>query len=123
MEHEARADGERQVQSAAAARGMASGAPETMQSRVIALQRSAGNAAVLQLLRQGRGTPPGSRRQLQRFVGWEHERLGNAGSVAQCRSGDPSQCRTSPIVIQVAPGVALTWGQIVALAGDEFETV
>lgn len=123
MEREARAEVERQVQLVAGARWAGSAAPEAMQSRVIALQRSAGNAAVLQLLREGCGTPPGSRRQLQRFVGWEHERLGNAGSIAQCRNGDPSQCRTSPIVIQVAPGVALTWGQIVALAGDEFETV
>jgi hypothetical protein len=104
--------GEREAESLAAPsspRGM------TLEGRVLALQRSAGNRAVGRMLR--------SRRQLQRFVGWEHERIGNAGSMAQCRSSDPSQCRTSPILIEVAPGVRLTWGQVVALAGDEFETV
>jgi hypothetical protein len=58
-----------------------------------------------------------------RFVGWEHERLGNLGSIAQCTASDPSQCATSALLIEVAPGVKLTWGQVVALAGDEFGSV
>ncbi len=103
---------------------VAEGAPiGPLESRVLALQRTAGNATVQRLVRDGRLPRPTRRRQLQRFVGWEHERLGNEGSMAQCRSSDPAQCRTSPIVIEVSPGVRLTWGQVVALAGDEFETV
>ena len=86
---------------------------------MLALQRAAGNRAVAQLV-GGSRLPT---RRLQRFVGWEHERIGNKGSVAQCRSADPARCRTAPIMIKVAPGVSLTWGQVVALAGDEFETV
>ena len=43
--------------------------------------------------------------------------------MAMCRSNDPAQCRKSPILIEVSPGVKLTWGQITAVAGDEVETV
>ena len=98
-------------------------AATTPRERILALQRTVGNAGVRRLARQGRlpGTAP--RRSLQRFVGWEHERIGNAGSISGCRSTDPAQCPTSPIMIEVAPGVRLSWGQIVALAGDEFGTV
>jgi hypothetical protein len=100
--------------------------------RVLALQRAIGNAGVQRLLRDGRlRRPPrrsvargvGAGGTLQRFVGWEHERIGNKGSMPACNDPDPSKCPAGPTVIEVAPGVRLTWGQIVALAGDEFETV
>jgi hypothetical protein len=87
-------------------------------ARLLALQRAAGNRAVARLV-DGSRVPM---RRLQRFVGWEHERIGNKGSMAKCRGRDPAACR-NPIVIEVAPGVSLTWGQIVAVAGDEIGTV
>ncbi len=62
-------------------------------TRVLALQRSAGNAAVSQML--------------ARFVGSEHEQLGN----------------TTHTAIDLGNGVVLTWGEVVALAGDEYGSV
>jgi hypothetical protein len=86
---------------------------------LLTLQRTAGNRAVTQLV----GAARRPARVLQRFVGWEHQLLGDKGSMAMCRGNDPAQCRKSPILIEVSPGVKLTWGQVTALAGDEFETV
>ncbi len=59
---------------------------------VLALQRSAGNAAVT--------------RALQRFTGPEHRDLGDIAGRD----------------IDLGNGVVLTWGQVVAIAGDEYET-
>ena len=53
---------------------------------------------------RARGRPP----RIQRFVGTEHERLGNVSAVAD---------------IDLGHGVHLSWGQIVALAGDYYATV
>ena len=95
----------------------------TAEARILALQRTAGNAAVQRLIKGRQLSRATSGRRLMRFVGWEHERLGNLGSIAQCTASDPSQCPTSALLIEVAPGVKLTWGQVVALAGDEFGSV
>jgi outer membrane protein OmpA-like peptidoglycan-associated protein len=46
--------------------------------------------------------------QLQRFVGTEHENLGNTTGIRQ---------------IDLGNGVILSWGQIVAIAGDYYENV
>src|SRR4051812_6037459 len=92
----------------AAGRGEAVGRPPTSAATLLMLQRTAGNAAVNRMLRGGRAAPP-PRRALQRFVGWEHQRLGDKGSAQT--------------FIEVAPGVKLSWGQVVALGGDEFGTV
>ena len=64
---------------------------------MIALQRSAGNAAVSRVLAQ---------RTLARFVGTEHKDLGD----------------TTGASIDLGNGVVLSWGDIVALAGDEYAT-
>ena len=66
---------------------------------VLRLQRQAGNAAVARWL--------GRCRVAQRFVGHEHESLGNV-------TGD---------TVDLGNGVVLTWGQVVAIAGDEFGSV
>jgi hypothetical protein len=102
-------------------------------ARVLELQASVGNAGVNRLLSHGQiaralrhdaTQPAGAGRRLQRFVGWEHERLGNEGSsTAQCSETEPWKCAPTPTRIEVAPGVSLTWGQVVALAGDEFGKV
>jgi outer membrane protein OmpA-like peptidoglycan-associated protein len=73
-------------------------APAMSPARVLALQRSAGNAAVSRAL---------GARTLARFVGTEHAELGN----------------TTGTSIDLGNGVVLTWGEIVALAGDEYATV
>src|SRR3954471_18846082 len=91
----------------AAGRGEAVGRPPTSAATLLMLQRTAGNAAGNRMLRGGRAAPP-PRRPLQRFVGWEHQRLGDKGSAQT--------------LIEVAPGVKLSWGQVVALGGDEFGT-
>lgn len=62
-------------------------------AEVLSLQRQVGNGSV--------------RRLVQRFVGHEHESLGNATGAS----------------IDLGNGVTLTWGQVVAVAGDEFGTV
>ena len=53
---------------------------------------------------------------MQRYVGWEHERIGNKGSMPAA-SGADAAGGAGPTMIEVAPGVKLSWGQIVALAG------
>jgi outer membrane protein OmpA-like peptidoglycan-associated protein len=65
---------------------------------MLELQRQAGNRAVTGLLKS---------RPLQRFVGHEHESLGNVTGVS----------------VDLGNGIVLTWGQVVAIAGDEFATV
>jgi hypothetical protein len=90
---------------------------------LLMLQRTVGNRGVNRMLRTGALAPPASRRALSRFVGWEHQRLGDKGSAAPCNDPDPTKCSALPTMIEVAPGLKLTWGQVVALAGDEFETV
>jgi hypothetical protein len=40
-----------------------------------------------------------------------------------CNDSDPTKCSALQTMIEVAPGVRLTWRQVFALAGDEFETV
>src|SRR3954452_7452802 len=70
-------------------------------ARILALQRSAGNAAVSRFLR------PAPRPIVARFVGSEHEKLGN----------------TTGTSIDLGNGVILTWGEVVALAGDEYGSV
>lgn len=73
---------------------------------VLSLQRSIGNAAVARLVRASRSSF-GPRRQLARFVGHEHEDIGNAINVK----------------IDFGNGIVLTWGQVVAIAGDEYGTI
>jgi outer membrane protein OmpA-like peptidoglycan-associated protein len=77
-----------------------SSAPPSI-ARILALQRSAGNAAVSRFLR------PAPRPTVARFVGSEHEKLGN----------------TTGTSIDLGNGVILTWGEVVALAGDEYGSV
>jgi hypothetical protein len=87
------------------------------------LQRKVGNRGVNRLLGSGALAAPTARRTLSRFVGWEHQRMGDKASAAACNDPDPTKCSALPTMIEVAPGLKLTWGQVVALAGDEFETV
>jgi len=74
--------------------------PSTCRRSVEWLQRSAGNHAVARWL--GRRPPV-----VQRFEGHEHESLGNITGAD----------------VDLGNGVVLTWGQVVAIAGDEFGTV
>jgi hypothetical protein len=130
MEREGNAPAEAEEQPASAAarelvrvRGEPFGVsmtPASPERYLLALQRTVGNRRVNRLLRTG---APASRRTLSRFVGWEHQRLGDKGSAPTCNDPDPTKCSALPTMIEVAPGVKLTWGQVVALAGDEFETV
>jgi hypothetical protein len=106
----------------AGARGESFGRSPTLAATLLMLQRTVGNARVNRLLQSG-AVAPASRRTLHRFVGWEHQRLGDKGSAQTCTDPDPTKCAALPTVIEVAPGVKLTWGQVVALAGDEFATV
>lgn len=69
---------------------------------VLALQETAGNAAVLRLL----AARPG-RTRIARFEGPEHRKLGDSTGAT----------------VDLGDGVVLTWGQVVAIAGDEFGTV
>lgn len=87
---------------------------------ILALQRTIGNARVGQLMRAGR---IGGARMLQRFEGWEHRRLGDEGSKPPCVGSDPGKCTAPVTMIELAPGVKLSWGQVVAIAGDEFKDV
>src|SRR5579864_932152 len=73
---------------------------------LLALQHSAGNAAVSRLVAGARPTAKRSG-SVQRFVGPEHEQLGNVTGTS----------------IDLGNGVVLTWGQVVAIAGDEFGSV
>ncbi|HEX4517964.1 MAG TPA: OmpA family protein [Gaiellaceae bacterium] len=68
---------------------------------IIRLQQGAGNASVSRLLH------PSPQRALSRFVGPEHEALGN----------------TTGASIDLGNGIVLTWGEIVALAGDEYKSL
>ena len=79
-------------------------APTVSCISIFELHRSAGNAAVSRLLRPwgSSGVP-----RLARFVGTEHRELGN----------------TTGTNIDLGNGVVLTWGEIVALAGDEYATL
>lgn len=80
--------------------------PRIKPAAVLSLQRSIGNAAVARLVRASRSSLR-PRRQLARFVGPEHEDLGNAINVN----------------IDFGNGIVLTWGQVVAIAGDEYGTI
>jgi hypothetical protein len=83
----------------------------------LALQRAVGNAGMARLVRDGgrgrdaRGSGAAAVampvRALQRFVGSEHEELGN----------------TLHTDIDLGHGITLTWGQVLAIAGDEIGTV
>ena len=77
---------------------------------MLALQGKLGNAGVARLLNRARGAPAaraGGGRMLQRFAGPEHESLGN----------------TLHTNIDLGHGVTLTWGQVLAIAGDEIGTI
>jgi outer membrane protein OmpA-like peptidoglycan-associated protein len=84
---------------------------------VLALQRTVGNAAVGRLARAGRlpaAPRPGGRRRtaprtLARFIGPEHEQLGNEATGSQR--------------VSIGGGITLTWGQIIALAGDQIGSI
>ncbi len=65
----------------------------------------------------------GNRRALQRFEGWEHRKLGDEGSRPASVGSDPTKPPAPVTMIELAPGVKLSWGQVVALAGDEFDNV
>ncbi len=69
---------------------------------MLALQRAAGNTAVGTLLGGVSGIP---RRAVQRWGGPEHEELGHDTGARD---------------IDLGNGVVLTWGQVVAIAGDEY---
>lgn len=87
----------------APARAPASAADQSWSSGyagVVQLQRTAGNRAVGHWLGRRRLT-------VQCFSGHEHESLGNVTGAS----------------VDLGHGVVLTWGQVVAIAGDEFGTV
>jgi hypothetical protein len=91
--------------------------PDDLVLAALALQRTVGNAGVARLVRDGRlardarqgsnGAMAAPVRALQRFVGSEHEELGN----------------TLHTDIDLGHGITLTWGQVLAIAGDEIGTV
>jgi hypothetical protein len=89
-------------------------------AQILALQQTVGNAQVGQLMRAGR---IGAGRVLQRYEGWEHRKLGDEGSRPPCVGSDPSKCSAPITMIELAPGVKLSWGQVVAIAGDEFDNL
>ena len=70
------------------------------------LQRLAGNAAISQALRGGRSATRGPV-GIQRFVGPEHKRIGDSTGRS----------------VDLGNGVVLTWGDIVALAGDQYKSL
>jgi hypothetical protein len=76
---------------------------------MLALQGKLGNAGVARLVQRARAGPPaaGGPRLLARFAGPEHEALGN----------------TLHTNIDLGHGVTLTWGQVLAIAGDEIGTI
>src|SRR5947209_322885 len=79
--------------------------PRMKGAAVLSFQRSIGNAAVARLVRASWSSV--APRRLARFVGPEHEDIGNAINVN----------------IDFGNGIVLTWGQVVAIAGDEYGTV
>jgi hypothetical protein len=91
--------------------------PSDLVLAALSLQRTVGNAGVARLVRDGRharGAQSGSEgvvsaplRTLQRFAGPEHEQLGN----------------TLHTDIDLGHGVTLSWGQVLAIAGDEVGTI
>jgi hypothetical protein len=89
-------------------------------AQILALQQTIGNAQVGRLMRAGR---IGGGRVLQRYEGWEHRKLGDEGSRPPCVGSDPSKCSAPVTMIELAPGVKLSWGQVVAIAGDEFDNL
>jgi hypothetical protein len=89
-------------------------------AQIVALQQTIGNAEVGRLMRAGR---IGNRRALQRYEGWEHRKLGDEGSRPASSGSDPAKPPAPVTMIELAPGVRLSWGQVVALAGDEFDNV
>lgn len=95
-------DAARDLDAAASAGEPLASAFGTATGRVLALQRGAGNTAVSRLLA---ALPP--QRSLQRFAGHEHQTLGDAAGTD----------------IDLGNGVVLTWGQVVAIAGDEYGSV
>ncbi|MGH2941604.1 MAG: OmpA family protein, partial [Solirubrobacteraceae bacterium] len=70
--------------------------------RILGLQRTIGNAAVQRLIAR---LP--ARARLARFEGPEHRRLGDSTGAT----------------VDLGDGVVLSWGQVVAIAGDEFGSV
>lgn len=70
---------------------------------ILALQRGAGNRAVSRLL----GARPPGPATVQRFSGHEHRDLGDSTGRK----------------IDLGNGTVLTWGEVVALAGDEYATL
>jgi hypothetical protein len=94
------------------------GNPSLGQREVLALQRVAGNRAVRAMLSRVVASPrvpadPRAGRRatvtLQRFDTFEHERMGNKGSAF---AG-----------VELVPGYRLTYGEMVAMAGDYFESI
>jgi len=77
---------------------------------VLDLQRVAGNAAVSSLFEPTRKAVPHDRttHTIQRWIGVEHLKLGDAAGQKD---------------VDVGNGVVLTWGQVVAIAGDEYPSL
>jgi len=75
---------------------------------LLRLQSQAGNQAVARLLTTaGPGPARARERAVQRFVGHEHESIGNVTGAD----------------VDLGGGVVLTWGEVVAIAGDEFGSI
>ena len=74
---------------------------------LLALQGSAGNAAVGRMLRRNALERRVQESRLARFVGHEHEAIGNVTGAD----------------VDLGNGVVLSWGQVVAIAGDEFGSI
>jgi outer membrane protein OmpA-like peptidoglycan-associated protein len=77
--------------------------------QVLALQTTAGNAAVQRALAgpAGHREPAPAELVVSRFEGPEHRKLGDSTGAT----------------IDLGGGVVLTWGQVVAVAGDEYGSV
>jgi outer membrane protein OmpA-like peptidoglycan-associated protein len=73
---------------------------------LLSLQRTAGNAAVCGMLSRTRA-PLTRQPTLARFVGSEHKDLGD----------------TTGASIDLGNGVVLSWGDVIALAGDQYATL
>jgi outer membrane protein OmpA-like peptidoglycan-associated protein len=74
---------------------------------ILALQRLVGNAAVRSLLSTPVRHPDALTYPVQRFVGPEHAQLGDSTGAS----------------VDLGGGVVLTWGQVVAIAGDEYGSI
>ena len=88
--------------------------PPLSPKTVFALQRTIGNQAVQRLLMSKNAVPAASDTIVQRFSASEHKRIGDEGS--KDASGNLQ-------MVELAPGYSISYGDMVAMAGDHFTDI